>query len=178
MEHSIILTARNTRIRVDIDSTPWPRKRASQMAHEALQALGGGVAAAIEAAPHVGVERALVDVSPVLTSGDGAEPEPETPQAPQVGPRTWESAEGFVKAVELPEGVILVTLDDGFTPMTRISDHERKALVFLAEDPPPPESEIESGSVEIDFDLEVDEIRDRMMGAANAILEAVRLRGQ
>lgn len=181
MNYLIELTAKNVQVDVAVDAAGWPRKRAKQQAMEALGYLSDAVKVAIEGAPHVGAARELIDASPVMGMDEEADrtlgpAEVGKPVAAQVGPVTWEAIEIFVKAVKLPEGVALAEAADG-VPTTRLSDTERKALIFVGEDRAGGGTHApEIATVEVDFDLEPDEIAARMLTAANQVLEAVKLR--
>ena len=192
MRYAIELTARNAHIRVVIDATPWPRKTAAGQAKEALHSLGQAIAAAIEGAPHIGTPRELVDISPVDHDAGSAGPwnigpaeaeqpgpEPEKPTAPQVGPRNWESATAAIRAVKLPPGVQLVEDEDRDERALRVrhTPAGRVALFWLAEEPVPDEGRPPMlATIEVNLDLEADEIKERMIVAAEQILERVKQR--
>ncbi len=114
MRYAIELTARDLEVRVVVDASRWPTKVARPQAKEALQGLARALSVAIEAAPHVGTPRELVDISPVVGLDEaadralGAPTPPEREVAPRVGSVTWEAMESYIRAVQLPEGTKLL----------------------------------------------------------------------
>ncbi len=108
--HRIELTSKDLLVEVTVDTARWPRKLARAQAHEALTTLAESIKLAIEKAPHVGIARDLINVSPVdYNVGDDREQPDERPTAPRVqDTANWLLAlVSALKGVKLPEGIIL-----------------------------------------------------------------------
>jgi hypothetical protein len=178
--YAIELKAGGVNVRVEVDESQWPQKRAAARAREALTALSRFVAVAMEQAPHVGVARELVEVSPVSWSGKSlgrlireiAAPERET--APQVGGRTQEAVENAVLGTKLPRGVRLVRNSEG-DPQSRVSPSGGKILYFLVEDRHHREgARVPMGSLSVDLEMDAEEIKARVLETARALLKQIK----
>jgi hypothetical protein len=189
MRYGIVLTAKDLQVHVIVATSRWPRKLAKQQAQEALAYLGGAVRVAIEGAPHVGTPRGLIDVSSVVGLDAAADRElgAPRPQGEQVGSVSWEAMESFIKAVELPPGTkLIVDVADGRGALkvrsalkVRRGATGQVALAWVAEDRiPAPEGDVplEVATFEISFQLDPEQIKERVLLAADTVLFHVKQR--